>query len=37
MERFVGLWPVMLTAFRGEGSVDDEGGDPLVDSYIGGG
>ena len=34
MARFEGLWPVMLTAFRDDGSVDDEGVDALVDFYI---
>ena len=37
MDRFEGLWPVMLTAFRDDGSVDDAGVDALVDFYIDGG
>ena len=37
MARFEGLWPVMLTAFRDDGSVDDAGVDALVDFYIDGG
>ena len=37
MDRFEGLWPVMLTAFRDDGSVDGDGVDALVDFYIDGG
>ena len=33
-ERFSGLWPVMLTAFHEDGSIDWDGVDSLVDFYI---
>ena len=30
-----GSWPVMLTAFRADGRVDDDGGRSLIDFYLG--
>jgi len=33
-KEFSGLWPVMLTAFQDDGSLDLPGVDALVDFYL---